>query len=273
MFNKQKQNKTIFITGSGSGLGKSAVIALGRRGHRIIASVHYETQIADMLEIKQKENIDIEVIKLDITKDGDRNKILEYDIDVLVCNAAIGDSGSIADINVERIEKVFNTNVFCNIKLAQLALKGMIKNKKGRLVFLSSMAGRIPFPFLAPYCSSKFAIEGFVTCLRNEMKILNKLTKSNIQVGMIEPGAYATGFNKENNDKKYKWMNKNSYFRDDVGYIRNIEEKVWNIMEVKPYNSIIKKYIRAVEDKKLKHRYYAPFYQAFFIQFLRILGM
>ncbi len=198
---KSNIKKTIFITGSGSGFGKSAVIALGKRGHKIISSVHYETQIDDMLEIKEKEKIDIDVIKLDITKEEDRNLLLNYDIDVLICNAAIGDSGSIADIYVDRIEDVFNTNVFCNIRLAQLALNQMINKKTGRIIFLSSLAGRIPFPFLAPYCSSKFAIEGFVTCLRNEMKILNKLTNTNIQIGMIEPGAYATGFNKENNTK------------------------------------------------------------------------
>lgn len=56
-------------------------------------------------------------------------------------------------------------------------------------------------PFLSPYCASKFALEGFGICLNQEMKILNKLSDTNIKVSLIEPGAYATGFNKENNEK------------------------------------------------------------------------
>ena len=70
----------------------------------------------------------------------------------------------------------------------------MIKKKgKGKVIFLSSQIGRIALPFLGPYAASKFAIEGFASCLRDEMKILNKLEKTNIQVGIIEPGSYATG--------------------------------------------------------------------------------
>ena len=86
----------------------------------------------------------------------------------------------------------------------------MIENKRGRVIFLSSLAGRISIPFLGPYCASKFAIEGFASSLRKEMK---KLDDVNIQIGIIEPGAYATGFNKENNEKKYEWMYKDSYFK------------------------------------------------------------
>ncbi|MBR5227074.1 MAG: hypothetical protein IKV94_00325 [Clostridia bacterium] len=55
--------------------------------------------------------------------------------------------------------------------------------------------------FLEPYAASKFAIEGFASALRDEMKILNKLTGTNIQIGIIESGSYATGFNMETGNK------------------------------------------------------------------------
>ncbi len=271
---KDKTNKqTVCITGAGSGLGKEAAIAIARRGHKVIATVLYEEQIEKIEQAIEKEKLDIEVITLDVTKEQDREKLLAYNIDVFISNAAIADSGSIAEVDVDRIEDVFNINVFSNIKVVQIVLKNMIEKKgKGKVVFLSSQIGRIALPFLGPYASSKFAIEGFASCLRDEMKILNKLEKTNIQVGIIEPGSYATGFNVETGNKMYGWMQEKSYFKHHLDLIRKIENKVWQLTELNSYNSIIKKYIKVVECKKIKRRYYAPWYQALGIQILRILG-
>lgn len=263
------EKKAVLITGAGSGLGKRAAIELARRGHKVYATTHYSNQIGKLEFISKKEHLDITSFKLDILMEKDRNLILDYDIDVLICNAAIGDSGSVADIFIDRTQKVFETNVFCNLRLTQLALRKMITQKKtGRIIFLSSLAGRIPFAFLSPYCASKASIEIFATCLRKEMK---KLNHTNIEVSIIEPGAYATGFNKENNEKKYNWMYDNSYFKNQVEEIRKKEKKLWNVIEVKPYDSIVRKYIRAVEDRHLKHRYSAPWWQTIGVQIGRIL--
>lgn len=96
------------------------------------------------------------------------------------------------------------------------------------------------------------------------------LPNNHIDVCVIEPGAYATGFNKENNEKKYTWMGKNSYFYPILNSLKKIEEKVWNFIEIKPFHSIIRKYIKTVETPHLRHRYMAPWYQSMFIQLGRI---
>lgn len=263
--------KTIFITGAGSGLGKQAAIALAKRGHKVIATTHYEEQISDIMKISRKEGLDLYAFKLDILKEKDRKLVLNYNIDAFIANAAIGDSGSVSEIYIDRVEKVFITNVFANLKLIQLVFRKMLEQEKGgRIIFLSSLAGRIPIPFLSPYCASKAAIDVFAACLRNEAKIMKN---AKLEIGIIEPGAYATGFNKENNEKKYKWMKKNSYFCDIVKDIEYYEKNAWDFIEVKPYDSIIRKYIRAVEDKKLRHRYSAPWWQTISIQIGRIFGM
>ncbi len=260
---KNIKKRKILITGSGSGLGKMAAIKLAQRGHIVYATTKYSNQIEDIKNIAKKENLNITTFKLDILLEEDRNKILDIDFDTLINNAAIGDSGSVTEIRVDRFENVFETNVFSNIKISQIALKKFIEIGSGKIIFLSSLAGKVSIPFLAPYCASKFAIEGFTSSLYKELKLLNKLKHYNIQCAVIEPGAYATGFNKENNEKKYIWMSENSYFSPYVDKIKIYEEKIWNFIESKNYKSIIKQYIRAVEDVKCKHRYTAPKLQAF----------
>ena len=262
--------KKVVITGAGSGLGKEAAIMLSKRGHEVIATTQYEKQAKELNILARDSKLPITSFKLDINDKNDRELLNEIDFDVLINNAAIGDSGSIADIDVNRIEKVFETNVFSNIKVTQIALKKLIEKKRGRVIFLSSLAALVSMPFLGPYCSSKYAIEGFASSLRKEMK---KLDGVNIGVGIIEPGAYATGFNKENNDKKYEWMYKDSYFKYKWKDIKEKETRFWNFIEKKDFNSIIKQYIKAVEDKNVKFRYTAPIMQALTVQIIQFLGI
>ena len=262
--------KKVVITGAGSGLGKEAAIMLSKRGHEVIATTQYEKQAKELNILARDSKLPITSFKLDINDKNDRELLNEIDFDVLINNAAIGDSGSIADIDVNRIEKVFETNVFSNIKVTQIALKKLIEKKRGRVIFLSSLAGLVSMPFLGPYCSSKYAIEGFASSLRKEMK---KLDGVNIEIGIIEPGAYATGFNKENNDKKYEWMYKDSYFKYKWKDIKEKETRFWNFIEKKDFNSIIKQYIKAVEDKNVKFRYTAPIMQALTVQIIQFLGI
>lgn len=265
------KKQKIFITGAGSGLGKMAALALARRGHTVYASVQYENQINSITAIAQKENLDLICIKLDILLEADRQLILGYDIDVFIANSAIGDSGSVAEIDINKIKNVFETNVFSNIQTIQLALKNMIlKKHQGRIIIISSLVGRIPIKFLSPYCASKFALEGFFTCLRQELKMLSSC---NIDVLIIEPGAYATGFNLENVHKKYAWMEKESYFNKLLDRIKKEDKIIWNILEQKSFNSIIRKYVKAVETKFPKKRYTAPWWQALGVQIGRIFGM
>lgn len=263
------KSKIVFISGAGSGFGREAAFELAYREHKVIVGTQFEEEAIVMNKIAETENLELEAIKQDILVDKDIELIENYDIDVLILNAAIGESGSISEIPIEKIEEVFKTNIYSNIKLIQFAIKKAIeKNKNLRIILISSLAGRISIPFLSPYCASKSALEGLFFSLMWEMKLMKK---PKIEVTIIEPGTYATGFNKENNEKKYEWMKKSSYF--DVEKIRNIENKFWKIIERKSFKTVIKKYIKAVEAKHLKARYYTPLSQALFIQFLRIIGI
>ena len=141
--------KKVFITGAGSGLGKEAALALARRGHSVIASVLYSSQMHDLKEIAKDEKLDITVLVLDILKETDREKTLDYDFDVFISNSAIGDSGSVIEMEVTKIENVFHTNVFANLRIMQVAISSFLKKKKhGRIVILSSLVRKNSDSFL-----------------------------------------------------------------------------------------------------------------------------
>ncbi|MGG7078912.1 SDR family NAD(P)-dependent oxidoreductase [Clostridium sardiniense] len=264
-------NKRILVTGAGTGLGKEASIELAKRGHFVLATTHYEDEAKCINKYAIENGLDVNLksFKLDILLDEDRKMILEYDLDILINNAAIGDSGSVCEIDVDRYRKTFETNVFSAIELTQLFLCKVIPKGEGRVIFVSSLFGRESFPFLSPYTATKFALEGIAESFREEMKVLKDCT---IDIVLIEPGAYATGFNQKNIEKKYNWMREDSYFKEQVEEIKSSEEKAFNLMEASRYDSIIEKYIKAVEEVKPKDRYVAPKYQGALIQSMRIFG-
>ncbi|MDQ3191068.1 MAG: SDR family NAD(P)-dependent oxidoreductase [Bacteroidota bacterium] len=262
------KSKTILITGAGSGIGRETAISLARKGHQVIATTHREEQAIEFRDWCNKNNLIMEAFKLDITLPSDRSKILKYELDILINNAAIGESGSLSEIPVDKIRNNFEVNVFSTLELTQLALNGMIKRDKGGVIFISSLAGRIAMPFLAPYSMTKFALSSGADALKQELKEITK----NVQVSIIEPGAYHTGFNQKNVAKKFEWMDEKSYFYKIKEKLRKREERQFKLLENKSLKSIVSKIVEACESQKPKLRYSAPNWQAIGVQILRTFG-
>lgn len=262
--------RKIVITGAGTGLGKQASIELARRGHIVYATTRLEDECAYFEELARQENLQLFSFKMDILDSNDLQKLYKIDYDTLINNAAIGDSGSVTEIHIDRFKKVYETNIFANINITQIAIKKFIEEKNGKIIFLSSLAGIESVPFLSPYCSSKFAIESFVKSLRLELKLLKDV---NIKIKIIEPGAYKTGFNERIYKRKYEWMKIHSYFNNNLDYIMQNEERIWNTIEFKIFNSIIKQYIKAVESNSNKFKYAAPKLQSFFVRLYKIIDL
>jgi short-subunit dehydrogenase len=260
--------KTILITGAGSGIGKDAAFALCKKGHRVIATTQTDEQSKILLDECELLNLDIEVFVLNITLPSDRQKIAIYDLDVLINNAGIGESGSLAEIDINRVRNNFEVNVFCAFELSQIALSKMFLNNKGTVLFVSSLAGRIALPFLGPYCMTKFALSAGAETMRNEIHRVRK----NVHISLIEPGGYHTGFNQVNIAKKYDWMNAQSIFFPILDKIKKEEERQFAFTEVKSTASIVAKIVKAAEAKRPKLRYSAPWWQAYGVQVLRIFG-
>lgn len=259
--------KTILITGAGSGIGKASAIALAKRGHTVIATTETDEQCNSFKAELPTLLLNITVVKVDITIDADRKKAAAFKPDVLINNAGIGESGSLAEIDLDKVRHNFEVNVFSSFEISQLVLATMLANNKGTVIFVSSLAGRFPITFLGPYSMTKFALTCGATTMRTEIHRVRK----NVHITLIEPGAYFTGFNQKNIDKKYVWMNKNSVFYPIIDKLKSEEAFQYKI-ESKSISSIVNKIIIAAEATKPKLRYSAPWWQAYGVRLLRILG-
>jgi short-subunit dehydrogenase len=261
--------KTILITGAGSGIGLDTAWALVARGHRVIATTFDAAQAAALRAQAQARGRALEVFKLDITDAADRQRVSGLELDVLVNNAGIGESGSLAEVDVDRIRVVFEVNVFATLELTQLALRAMIARRRGTVLFVSSIAGRVPLPFLMPYSMSKFALSAGGAGLRAELKQL----RCNVHVALIEPGAIHTGFNQAMTDCKYAWMGAQSYFAAHTERMKAEEARVFRLLEAKDTRSIVAQIVKASEADRPRLRYVAPWLQGFGVRLARIFGV
>lgn len=160
-------------------------------------------------------------IKLDITDREDRARAGGRPIDVLVSNAAVGESGSLAEVPLERVRAALETNLFATLALTQVVLKKMISRGSGTVIFISSLAGRVAAPFLMPYAMTKFSLSAAADGLRQEMAQLDR----GIHIAVVEPGAFHTGFNQRMIAKKYEWMRDGSYFQSQVAELKAQEQR------------------------------------------------
>ena len=186
--------KIAVITGSSSGIGLETVLALAREGYYTYATMRDITKSDKIKEIKQKENLKIDVLELDVDNENSAKtairQILDQKqrIDVLVNNAGWGLWGCVEDVSVDEFRAQFETNFFSIIRLIQEVTPTMRKQGSGTIVNVSSVAGRIGFPASPAYISSKFALEGLSESLRLEMAPFG------VNVVIIEPGVIKTNF-------------------------------------------------------------------------------
>ena len=260
--------KTIFITGAGSGIGKDTALALARKGHDVIATTHRAESALAMNQLAKQENLSIQSFKLDITIEEDRKLVENYDIDVLINNAGMGESGSLAEVPMDRIRANFETNVFGTIALTQHAFKKMVLKDSGRIIIISSLAGRSPRPFLGPYSMSKYCLSAAADILRQELKHISK----KIHVSVVEPGSYHTGYNQKMMAKKYTWMDSSSYFYKVIPVIKKEEDKTFRLTEKKSTRSIVAKIVKATEASNPRLRWVAPWWEGAVVQIMRIFG-
>ncbi|MFF0498355.1 SDR family oxidoreductase [Nocardia aobensis] len=191
---------TALITGAGTGFGRDTAFRLAERtDFDVIAGVEIYAQVWELEQEANRRGVRLRVEKLDVTDPGDRDKATGWEVDVLLNNAGVSEGGAMADIPGANLRRQFEVNVIGPLLLTQGIVKRMVANRRGRIVFMSSIAGLITDPFGGAYAASKHAVEAVADAMRQE------LAEFGIEVATVNPGPYLTGFNDRLLDTWQSW--------------------------------------------------------------------
>jgi NAD(P)-dependent dehydrogenase (short-subunit alcohol dehydrogenase family) len=188
-----KQNKrqsSVVITGASTGIGNASALHLDSQGFKVFAGVRKEKD-ADAL--KKKASDELIPVLIDVTDSSSINnavkvvtKIIGEDgLHGLVNNPGILVGGPLEFLPISEFRKVFEVNILGHVRVIQAFLP-LLRKRKGRIVNIGSMAGRITPPFVTPYTASKYAMESITDALRMELRPWR------ISVSIIEPGRVRT---------------------------------------------------------------------------------
>jgi NAD(P)-dependent dehydrogenase (short-subunit alcohol dehydrogenase family) len=228
-------SKSVLITGAGSGFGRGAALQLAQRGHKVVATVLDDAQAADLAKAEPR----LTVAKLDVTKAADVAKFDQWDPDVFVANAAIGQTGPLSLIPLERLRAVFEVNVFATVAVTQRIAQKMRKKRAGRILIVSSIGGVRAGVGSGPYTMTKHAIQAFGTALRAELKMFG------VDVALINPGPYATGFNDRMANDPGPWFDRKSAAPEDVAVMDQLVQRI-TVGQMNP-EEVVKRYVELVE--------------------------
>lgn len=254
----------ILITGATSGIGFDLGCELLKNGHFVYFTSHREDEVGEIEKrLKEKDyRENFHCFSLDITKEKDRKKVKNLEIDCLFCNGAMGLGGSLFDLSMSQIRENFEVNVFSNLTLVKNYLEDCFEKKKfAKVVITTSMAGLMPVPFMDSYSATKASLISFATTLYYEQRLFS-LPYS---IKIIEPGIYKTGFN----EFMFTTVEDSKYFSSEK--FRNLELKLFQLISKKSNRSIVKKMIRSVESSSKQFVYRAPFSQKLFLKLYLLL--
>lgn len=177
--------KIVVITGISSGIGHAIAEHLCKKGHKVYGVSRSKVHEKNMFSI-QADVTDFEQLKQAYQEIHDQ----EGKIDVVINSAGMGISGSIEDTSTEDASYLFNVNFIGTFHSVKAAIPLMRASGGGKIINISSVAGRIGIPFQAFYSSSKAAINNLTEALDNEVSPFG------IQVCSVMPGDIKTGFTK-----------------------------------------------------------------------------
>ncbi|KAM3826554.1 dehydrogenase/reductase SDR family member 7B isoform 2-T2 [Vipera latastei] len=192
------KDAVVVITGATSGLGKECAKAFHAAGSKLVLCGRSAARLQDVLQELS--------VAGDPLKNAHRHHIVVFDlsdiravvnaakeilncvdhVDILINNAGISYRGTIADTAIEVDRKVMETNYFGPVALTKALLPTMMERRKGHIVAISSVQGKISIPFRSAYAASKHATQAFFDCLRAEV------ARFNIEVTVVCPGYIQT---------------------------------------------------------------------------------
>ena len=179
-------SKVVLITGCSTGIGRDLAQRLSNAGYVVAATARKTETLAD---IPASLKLCLDVTEPDSVCRAVSQTIGEFgSIDVLVNNAGYALRGALEEIPVEEVQEMFDVNVFGALRMIREVAPHMRQQRSGRIINISSIAGKLSTPANGSYSASKFALEALSDALRIE------LASFGIHVIVVEPGAIKTNF-------------------------------------------------------------------------------
>lgn len=179
--------RTIIVTGAGSGIGLAAALEAAALGFGVVGTVHHAHQVDAVDEAARSAGVSVHSEVMDVTDDDRAREVIERHAPWGLVNAAgLMLPGLVADTPLADARRQFEVMVLAPLRLAQLALPGMRRDGGGRIVNVSSIVGDVNGPFLGWYAAAKQALASVSDALRPEV------AHYGVDVVLVEPGPYAT---------------------------------------------------------------------------------
>lgn len=182
------KKQTALVTGASSGIGRETAIRLTGKGFQVIAAARR----LDRLNELAAQYKDITAKQVDLSNSEETEIFCRFltnlpqPVSVLINNAGYTMRGAIEDVSMEAIKRLFEVNLFALVRITKACLPGMRRMRKGIIVNVSSIFGKLSYPGSGVYVASKYAVEGITDSLRLE------LAPFGIRVVSIRPGFIAT---------------------------------------------------------------------------------
>jgi short-subunit dehydrogenase len=165
-------------------------------GYHVLATGRNLAALEELKSEGERAGYSMDIAPLDVTSSVSRNQVFAwvervthgYGLDVLINNAGYGQMGPVELLTAEQLRDQFETNVISVMEISKLFIPAMRNRAQGRIINMSSIGGRVTFPFGGAYHASKYALEALTDAMRIE------LSPFGISVILIEPGAIRTSF-------------------------------------------------------------------------------
>jgi short-subunit dehydrogenase len=185
------ENRVAIITGASEGIGKALACELVKQGARVVLAARSEDKLnALAAELGAARAL---AVPTDVTQPAQVERLVAQavdafgGVDILVNNAGFGMYGLVQETDWERLRQMWEVNFFAAVACTRAALPHL-RRRRGAMVNISSVAGKIPLPYMAGYCATKFALVAFSDGLRME------LAPAGVQVLTVCPGRVRTKF-------------------------------------------------------------------------------
>jgi NAD(P)-dependent dehydrogenase (short-subunit alcohol dehydrogenase family) len=188
----RSDEQTVLITGATDGLGRATAIHLAEHGYRVFAGGRSVAKRDALQALARERQLPLDVLDMDVCDDASVDRAVgEVErragpVDVLINNAGFAVVAVMEEITLADLRRQFETNFFAVVRVTQRVLPAMRQRRAGRIINMSSIAGKVAWPLFGPYSASKFALEGMSDALRLELRPFG------IHVAVIEPGYIPT---------------------------------------------------------------------------------